>query len=252
LAGLGDRFASDLFSAFTRYGWSQGQRAWAHKLALEGDQRLARRLRELPRENAGSPAPVATESLGELFGIEMETETLPALAESTLPEDPPAKRYPKILALLQRAHEKLKYPKVRLELEDGRKVKLQLAGSQSRTPGTVNVTDGKPFGENVWYGRIALDGAWEPSRSGCPAEVEVLLDRLEVDPAGLAKVHGQRFGNCCFCGLELTTKESVCAGYGPICADKWGLPWGDTSGYDLDHAAEYAGEVEAEKRLGIR
>jgi len=33
--------------------------------------------------------------------------------------------------------------------------------------------------------------------------------------------------NCCFCGRDLDTAESISMGYGPICADKYGLPWGE-------------------------
>ena len=35
-------------------------------------------------------------------------------------------------------------------------------------------------------------------------------------------------GTCCFCMADLSTPESVTAGYGPQCAAKLGLPWGDT------------------------
>ena len=36
-------------------------------------------------------------------------------------------------------------------------------------------------------------------------------------------------GRCCFCGLKLTTPDSVAAGYGPDCATQRGLPYGKTS-----------------------
>lgn len=36
---------------------------------------------------------------------------------------------------------------------------------------------------------------------------------------------GRECGCCCFCGLELTNEGSLHYGYGPICADRWGLPW---------------------------
>ncbi len=29
------------------------------------------------------------------------------------------------------------------------------------------------------------------------------------------------------CGLDLTDERSTSAGYGPICAGKYGLPWGE-------------------------
>jgi len=36
---------------------------------------------------------------------------------------------------------------------------------------------------------------------------------------------GQKFSYCCFCGTEITNKNSLAVGYGPICAEKYGLPW---------------------------
>lgn len=38
---------------------------------------------------------------------------------------------------------------------------------------------------------------------------------------------GRETCNCSFCGLHLTNPQSVVVGYGPICADNWGLPWGE-------------------------
>ena len=43
----------------------------------------------------------------------------------------------------------------------------------------------------------------------------------------MAKKYGDETHNCCFCGLELTDERSTSAGYGPICAGKYGLPWGE-------------------------
>lgn len=34
---------------------------------------------------------------------------------------------------------------------------------------------------------------------------------------------------CCFCGRDLDTAESISVGYGPICAAKYGLPWGEVA-----------------------
>lgn len=71
----------------------------------------------------------------------------------------------------------------------------------------------------------------------------VLLAILENDPADVARLHGQRTGRCCFCRKPLITNESVTMGYGPVCADNWGLPWG------MRATAE---EIAAEKREMLR
>lgn len=47
---------------------------------------------------------------------------------------------------------------------------------------------------------------------------------LMDDPYTLIKVYGHKHGNCCFCGRRLDNAVSVQLGYGPICAEKFGLP----------------------------
>jgi hypothetical protein len=61
-----------------------------------------------------------------------------------------------------------------------------------------------------------------------------LYDTLEeycMNPIQESIVHGQKTGTCCFCGLELTNRVSMFHGYGPICADRYGLPY-DTDSKD--------------------
>lgn len=124
------------------------------------------------------------------------------------------------------AEKKIKFPKVTLETDEGLTVKLSRAGYKAKVPGSLNVTDGKPFGENKWFGRVLRDGTLEAGKA-LTDEVEALLADFNDDPAKVAKTHGLLTGNCCFCRKELTTGESLTAGYGPVCADKFGLPWGE-------------------------
>jgi hypothetical protein len=42
----------------------------------------------------------------------------------------------------------------------------------------------------------------------------------------LGLAYAQEGSECCFCGRDLDTPESLTVGYGPTCADKHGLPWG--------------------------
>lgn len=132
-----------------------------------------------------------------------------------------------IFALLAKAQGAgLKYPKIRLHTAEGRLVVLALAGAKSKYAGQVMLTDGGPFGSNVWYGAIAQDGTWQRSRAVTPDVVE-LLRSLSADPAQVARAFGRATGSCCFCGRELETAESVTVGYGPVCAANFGLPWGE-------------------------
>ncbi len=117
-------------------------------------------------------------------------------------------------------------PKVGFSLASGAKVVIKLAGPTSKYVGSAHVSDGGPYGANVWYGTIAPDGAWRPSRNAT-SEVSAVLDGFNEDPAGYADAEGRRTGFCCFCGRELSDEReggSLDRGYGPICARNYGLP----------------------------
>lgn len=130
------------------------------------------------------------------------------------------------IALFDKAKTHLKNPKVVITV-DGQPVRLSIAGARSRQPGTLNVAEPGPFGDAKWYGRVTRDGVFHPtadtaSLPGLPAA----LQRFAQDPATVAAEHGKLTGNCSFCNRPLSDKRSTAVGYGPICADHFGLPWG--------------------------
>jgi Family of unknown function (DUF6011) len=115
------------------------------------------------------------------------------------------------------------FPKVRLAIGETPLV-LTRAGSKSRTPGAVTLTDGKRYGEGAYFGRITLAGEFEPGRDAraLPAEKKAelwaLLTRMRNGEAeAVFSEFGKRFGTCCMCGRDLTNAESVELGIGPIC-----------------------------------
>lgn len=126
-----------------------------------------------------------------------------------------------VIKLFDNAKSHLKYPKIRLTAGDN-PVVLAVAGNRAKFPGTINVSDGGPWGDNVWYGRITREGKLEKSRS-TTFEVIRVLKALAKDPAKVAEAYGKKYGYCCFCARELTDDRSVAAGYGPVCADHYGL-----------------------------
>lgn len=134
-----------------------------------------------------------------------------------------------LIGLFRNAKESgLRFPKFHLSL-DGEPVVLTLAGERSKAPGTVNVTDGGPYGDNTWYGRVDRDGKWSPSRQTTEGKMTALTDllvRLSQEPAKTASEYGRLTGNCMFCVKPLKDARSTQVGYGQTCAKRVGLPWG--------------------------
>lgn len=190
-------FAESLLKQYAERGsLSEKQMYWVSKLAL-----------------VGHPAPVAA----------------PA------PAAPPistqlANGFNQVVALFDRAQAAgLAFPKIRLETEDGTKVVLRRLGASSNSPGFISVTDaGKSFQTRRYFGKVSPQGTFFGAPATTPGVAKLLQD-LARDSAGTAALYGHKHSSCCFCGLELKTRESVAMGYGPICAQKFGLPWGQVA-----------------------
>ena len=115
-----------------------------------------------------------------------------------------------------------KPPAVVLRL-DGQKVRLSRASQFAVAPDTINVKVGE-----VWQGRILRDGKFEKSpRADFPVGLLALLEKFAKEPIVAAQEYARETGCCCFCAKELTDERSKAVSYGPVCARKYGLPWGD-------------------------
>lgn len=192
-------FGRDLLTQGSLRGLSPNQWPWAHKLALE--LLPASCNPSVALQQAPSVAPVQPAAHVDLAALRSLMETAQSKG--------------------------IKHPKIGFTLDEGTLV-IALAGAGSRAPGSIAVTSKGSFENRTYYGRIHTDGRWEAARGGAPAWVLVALTELAANPAGYGAAYGRRSGNCCFCSRDITTKESLHVGYGPICADKYGLPWGDT------------------------
>lgn len=134
--------------------------------------------------------------------------------------------YLPVVELLHSAKDHIKWPKIRLE----NNYVLSIAGNNAKFPKSVNITDDKPYGYNVWFGRIFLNGQFQPAKHLAANDVKKLLCELDLfvqNPAEYAKGYGQLTNNCMYCGRQLTNPQSVAVGYGPICAAHYGLPYGE-------------------------
>ena len=144
--------------------------------------------------------------------------------------------YKSIIEFFDYAAIKLKFPKFVCHTKSGQVLRLQRAGEASRHSGALNITNDKPYGQNIWYGRIRRDGSYEPSRNvpwdtttehweQTQREIRELLEQFAIAPMAFAAIQGKRQNFCCFCRAELTNPGSIHWGYGPICAENFGLPW---------------------------
>lgn len=122
-------------------------------------------------------------------------------------------RYAEIFELFNRAATHLRYPAINLTSKDGRKIRIYRA-----TKGYIAIkVDGEYVGKLMSAGaQIILYSAKE------------LLDEIDTllsNPITESALQGREYGRCCFCNRELDNEGSIQHGYGPICAEKWGLPW---------------------------
>jgi hypothetical protein len=146
----------------------------------------------------------------------------------------------------------LKHPAIVLE-----GFRVSRAGAASNEPGSLTITSidrthTDRFGNDArdWYGRVSLDGRFQPSRRA-PDDLADKLRAFAADPAGIAAAYGHLHGRCCFCNIALTDPRSTSVGYGPICADHYGLPWGEADGA-ADERAMQAMEARADREGTIR
>lgn len=138
----------------------------------------------------------------------------------------------------------LKWPKIHLTAADGQAVVFSRAGERSQYVGQVMITDGQPYGVNKFFGRITTDGQLVQGRA-MSEFVKLLIERFAFDPAYMAAEYGKKTGACCFCSRKLDTVESTAVGYGPICAKKFNLPWGEKATLTVAVLSERA-EIEVE------
>jgi hypothetical protein len=133
-----------------------------------------------------------------------------------------------VITMMDNAAAQKRRPRIVLQTDGARQVVLTQAGEKASAPGTVTITDGRPYGASLYFGRIERDGSVKIGRDWTQ-QVETLLLKLAENPLAVAAQHGVATGQCCFCNRPLSTKESRSAGYGPICAEKFGLSWGSTA-----------------------
>ena len=132
----------------------------------------------------------------------------------------------KLIELFDHAAQHLKWPKIRYQTEHC-KIQFSRMSEGSRMPGSLWVSDGQ-FGYDHMYCIINRQAnvIWNQQQKPNSDIIHAIYDFVEK-PVELSQISGRSYNHCCFCGRELTDARSVFYGYGPICANNWGLPWDD-------------------------
>lgn len=140
----------------------------------------------------------------------------------------------RIVELFKTASSNLKKPYVLVDCDDGQSVlRLKLAPAGGRWAGHVYVYLNGAFEDRVWLGRVDPERmVYIPSRDAAqvPGRISLTENTLvafAADPVGSAMRFGRKVGACCFCSRQLNDPRSITVGYGPICAENFGLPWGE-------------------------
>lgn len=129
-----------------------------------------------------------------------------------------ADRYTEIFELFTRAATHLRYPAMHLRSKNGDKIRVYLA-----TKGYIAITlNGEYVGKLPAADKniILYDSPLFNHNELLP-EIDTILS----NPISESALQGKEYGRCCFCNRELDNEGSIQHGYGPICAEKWGLPW---------------------------
>ena len=117
----------------------------------------------------------------------------------------------RILAVLDKADPAMKTPKIRV----GDFV-FSKPAPHSKNAGSVYI---KQLGEYI--GKVT--GGYYLPVGNVSKDTVAEIQEICKDPMESAVAYGRRTGNCAVCARELTVKESIDRGIGPICADKLGV-----------------------------
>lgn len=131
----------------------------------------------------------------------------------------------KVSELFALAATKIKYPSIQFWRDIG-ELNFYLCGNLSKTPGVIRITNGQKYPNQEVYGEIYKDGKGL-FRRDTSAVFKKEIQSICNSPIDEAKIRGIKTGYCCFCATPIQTKESLAVGYGPICAENYGLPWGN-------------------------
>lgn len=127
---------------------------------------------------------------------------------------------PRLQEMLQLARTHLKFPKMTIPLKEG-KLTCYLNTFTEENKVLFRTDDRQ-------YVAVIVGNQLEFTSRATDEHKAIILELIS-NPDTFLALKGKEFGNCCFCGLKLSDDRSISAGYGPICAEHYGLAWGLTA-----------------------
>lgn len=124
-----------------------------------------------------------------------------------------------IAELFAQARRHLQSPRIHLRSPGGKRV--DLLESRSGRGRICVLVDG------AWAGDILPTGEYDTARFD--QRVFDYLKGVAQDPAGAIGAAGRLEGRCSFCSRPLRDERSTRVGYGPVCAERFGLAWGEAA-----------------------
>ena len=124
--------------------------------------------------------------------------------------------------MFQFAKQHLRRPKVRLITDEGTRFYVYPAAEKSKNAGWFYVKMSGLGG--AYCGKIDPKSGEFIASADCTEDILRALHAFAADPKQAATAYGKLTNACCFCGQTLTDNVSVTLGYGPICAQHYGLP----------------------------
>lgn len=184
------RFARDLWSNSRRYDLSEKQFQWVHILV---------------RDFVTVPEPAPAAKVAPAATVQVD----PRLGDTPMPG---------IRALVDRALAKgSRTITMTLRASDGQQIKLRVRNGRPEVGVYVNDRRG---------GWLRTNGVFRTTRFGRAEPVMAALKAFDENPEDVGRSTGRWTGECCFCSRPLKTQESLAVGYGPVCAERFELPWG--------------------------
>ena len=172
---------------------------------------------------------------------------LDSMAETLAALEPIYGDFKAILVMFRFAGEKIKFPRIRLCVGSPGEVNFNYfelwffphgvsKSGFKKDPNSVEIQVGGWQGSgNRRFGGWIKDNLIIPySTKNLTREIRDTIQEFSLDPLRCAQAMAAKLSACMYCGQRLSDDESKQKGYGPICANTYGLPWGQKTNRPIE------------------